>query len=106
MKLITLGNFSLAIANGSHRPAGTVGKTRKTRERLVADAGIALTSHTTLKMAVTKVCGVRKVQCGKVTELLRTTFTENSQLAHQRRLAKEERDRADTMRRHAKKGVE
>ena len=106
LKLITLGNFSLASANGSHRPARTVGKTRKTKDRLVAEAGIALTSHATLKMAVTKVCGVRKVKRGKVTDLLRTTFKENSELAHQRRLAKEERDRADTMRRHAKKGVE
>jgi hypothetical protein len=31
MKLSTLANFSLAITNGSHQPAGTIGKTMKTK---------------------------------------------------------------------------
>ncbi len=64
MKLSTLANFSLALSNGSHRPAGTLGKTKKTKARLEAPAGIAICSPEILKSAVTKLCGVRKVQPG------------------------------------------
>ncbi len=59
MRLATLANFSLALANGSHRPAGTLGKTKKMKERMAAPAGIAVTSPALLKVGVTKVCGVR-----------------------------------------------
>ncbi len=54
MKLSILANFSLALSNGSHRPAGTLGKTKKTKARLVAPAGIAICSPEILKSAVTK----------------------------------------------------
>ena len=33
-KLSTLATFSQAIANGSHRPAGTQGKCHKTKQRI------------------------------------------------------------------------
>jgi hypothetical protein len=77
MRLATLANFPLAIANGSHRPAGTLGKTKKTKERIAAPAGIAVTSPEALKLSVTKVCGVRKAKPGKVTELLRVNNARN-----------------------------
>ncbi len=71
MKLSTLANFSLAITNGSHQPAGTIGKTMKTKMRVPKPAGIAATSPEAVKCAVTKLCGTRLVNTGKVTALLR-----------------------------------
>ncbi len=67
MKLSTLANYSLAMTNGSHRPAGTLGKTQKTKNRVRIPPGIAVTSPQRLKLAVTKVCGVRRVNTRSVT---------------------------------------
>lgn len=73
MKLSTLANFSLAMTNGSHRPAGTIGKSTKTKNRKREPPGIAVTSPAKLRFAVTKICGVRRKNTGSVTQLLRDT---------------------------------
>jgi hypothetical protein len=66
MKLSTLANYSLALTNGSYRPADTLGKTVKAKGRDREPPGIAVTSPNILKIAVTKVCGVRKQKTGSV----------------------------------------
>jgi hypothetical protein len=105
MRLATLANFSLALANGSHRPAGTLGKTKKTKERMAAPAGIAVTSSALLKVSVTKVCGLRKVKPGKVTELLRVNNARNVLRADQLREASHTAEVERKARQHLKKGI-
>jgi hypothetical protein len=73
MKLSTLANFSLAMTNDSHRPAGTLGKSTKTKARTREPPGLAVTSPAILRFAVTKICGVRRKNTGTVTQLLRDT---------------------------------
>ena len=105
MKLSTLANFSLALANGSHRPAGTLGKTKKTKGRVPTPAGIAVTSPERLKIAVTKVCGVRKVKPGLVTQLLRGHNAINIMRADELRKASHLADLEKKARQHLKKGI-
>jgi hypothetical protein len=100
-----LATFSQAIANGSHRPAGTLGKCHKTKQRIRSPAGIAITAPPRLKEAVTKVCGVRRKHPGKVTALLRQTFAEHTLLADAVRKSKHEADKEKKARLHHNKGV-
>ncbi len=87
MKLGTLANYSLAVTNGSHAPAGTIGKTCKTKLRIPKPAGIAVTSPAISKTAVTALCGTRRVQPGKVTTILREKYALDSLCADERRKA-------------------
>ncbi len=87
MKLKTLANFSLAVTNGSHQPAGTIRKTNKTKLKIPQPPGIAVSSPEILKLAVTKLCGTRRVQPGKVTTLLREKYALDSLRADERRKA-------------------
>ena len=105
MKLSTLANFSLAITNGSHKPAGTIGKTKKTKLRVPKPAGIALTSPESLKLAITKVCGTQLVHTGKVTALLREKCAGDTARADARRKAHTEADLEKKARSHLRKGV-
>jgi gas vesicle protein len=105
MKLSTLANFSLAVSNGSHRPAGTLGKTKKTKARLVAPAGIAISSPAILKSAVTKLCGVRKVRPGKVTAILRADNASKTLRADKLRKASQAEELERKARQHLKKGI-
>ncbi len=105
MKLSTLVNFSLAITNGSHQPAGTIGKTIKTKTRVPKPAGIAVTSPEALKCAVTKLCGTRVVHTGKVTALLRDKCASDTLLADERRKARMVAEIARKDRQHLKKGI-
>jgi hypothetical protein len=105
MRLATLANFSLALANGSHRPAGTLGKTKKTKDRMAAPAGIAVTAPENLKLSVTKVCGVRKVKPGKVTDLLRENNARDILRADQLREISHTAEVEKKARQHMKKGI-
>ena len=105
MKLGTLANFSLAVTNGSHQPAGTIGKTCKTKLRIPKPAGIAVTSPVILKLAVTKLCGTRRCQPGQVTTLLRDKYALDSLHADDRRKAKMQADVDKKARAHLKKGI-
>ncbi len=105
MKLSTLANLSLAITNGSHQPAGTIGKTNKTKMRVPKPAGIAVTSPDVLKDAVTKLCGTRVVNTGKVTMLLRAKCALDILLADERRKARMIANLAKKARQHLKKGI-
>ena len=106
MKLSTLANFSLAMTNGSHRPAGTLGKTKKTKNRERIPPGIAVTSPQRLKLAVTKVCGVRRVNTGIVTQLMRDTNAQLIQDGDEHRKAKHKADLEQKARLQFKKGVQ
>jgi hypothetical protein len=105
MKLSTLANFSLAITNGSHQPAGTIGKTMKTKLRVPKPAGIAVTSPDTLKYAVTKLCGTRRRKTGAVTILLRDKCARDTLMADDRRKARMKADLDKKARAHLKKGI-
>ena len=105
MKLSTLANYSLAITNGSHQQAGTIGKTAKTKLHIPKQAGIGISSPTVLKKAVTKVCGVRRVLPGSVTALLRNKYATDTALADERRQAHAIAEQERKARGHIKKGV-
>jgi hypothetical protein len=105
MKLSTLANFSLAITNGSHQPAGTIGKTMKTKQRVPKPAGIAVTSPDTLKYAITKLCGTRRRKTGAVTILLREKCAHDTVLADDRRKARMKAELEKKARAHLKKGI-
>jgi hypothetical protein len=51
MKLPTLANYSLALTNGSHQFAGTIGKCTKMKLRVPRPAGIAVSSPSVLKLS-------------------------------------------------------
>jgi hypothetical protein len=103
MKLSTLANYSLAITNGSHQQPGTIGKTAKTKLHVPKQAGIGISSPTVLKMAVTKVCGVRRVLPGSVTALLRNKYETDTALADARRQAHAIAEQERKARGHLKK---
>lgn len=106
MKLSTLANYSLAMTNGSHRPAGTLGKTNKTKARTREPPGIAVTSPPMLKLAVTKLCGVRKHRTGLVTLLMREDNARLIVLADIRRKARHQAELAQKARTQQKKGIQ
>jgi hypothetical protein len=53
----TLATFSLAMTNGSHQPAGTLGRSTKRKNRNREPPCTAVTSPAVLRFAVTKICG-------------------------------------------------
>ncbi len=106
MRLATLANFSLSMTNGSHRPAGTLGKTLKTQNKERAPPGIALTSPLQLQMAVTKVCGVRLINTGSVTKMMRETNANLMVLGDNRRKAKHKADMEQKAKLQFNKGVQ
>jgi hypothetical protein len=105
MKLSTLANYSLAITNGSRQPAGTIGKTAKTKLHVPKPAGIGVSSPAVLKMAVTKVCGVRRVLPSAVTALLRNKYATDTALADARRQAHAIAELERKATGHLKKGI-
>ncbi len=104
MKLSTLVNYSLEITNGSHHAAGTIGKSTKTKLR-IPQPGIAVSSPSVLKKAVTNLCGVRRVLPGSVTALLRGKYAEDSLDADTRRQNHNQAEREKKARGHLKKGI-
>ena len=66
---------------------------------------VAVTSPETLKTAVTKVCGVRQVQPGVVTQLLRGQSATNIMRADELRKASHLADLEKEARQHLKKGI-
>jgi hypothetical protein len=73
--------------------------------RIPTPAGIAVISPDVLKIAVTKVCGVRRVRPGVVTELLRENNTTNVIRADTLRKASHLADLEKKARQHLKKGI-
>jgi hypothetical protein len=93
MHLATLAKFSLSVCNGSHRMAGPKGKQTKTKDRIVQEAGIAITSDPRLKAAVTRLCAVRRVRPGGIVLLLDAVYERDKLLASELRFANEEKEK-------------
>ncbi len=106
MRLTTLANFSLAMTNGSHRPAGTLGKSNKTKSRQRQPPGIAHTSPIAFQMAVTKVCGVRRKNTGSVTQMMRATNASLAEQGDRRRKEKHKEDLIQRAKKQFNKGVQ
>ncbi len=82
-----------------------MGKTLKTKDRAAKPAGIAVTSPQQLQLAVTKVCGTRRVKPGTVTALLREKCALDTLNADERQNARMQADLDKKARAHMKKGI-
>jgi hypothetical protein len=105
LSLRTLAAFSLSMSNGSHRPAECKGKQKRTENKDTRQCGVALTAASDLQKAITNLCGVRKVNIGKVTAKLDAIFLTNSARADARRETKRKEEEEAEMRKIHKKGV-
>ena len=105
ISLRTLAAFSLSMCNGSHRPAESKGKQKRTENKETRQCGSALSAEPFLKTAVTKLCSVKKINVGKVTAKLDAIFITNSTRADARRESKKAEEIAAETRRLQKKGV-
>ena len=103
--LRTLASFSLSMCNGSHRPAESQGKQKRTEHKQTRQCGSALSAESELQVVVTKLCSVKKVKVGKVTAKLDAIFTTNTTRADARRAKKKEDEIAAETRRIQKKGI-
>jgi Asp-tRNA(Asn)/Glu-tRNA(Gln) amidotransferase C subunit len=93
------------MCNGSHRPAESKGKQKRTEDKETRQCGSALSAEPELKKAVTKLCSVKKINVGKVTARLDAIFVTNSTRADERRESKKAEEMAKETRRMQKKGV-
>jgi hypothetical protein len=82
------------------------GKTNKTKGRDRELPGIAVTSPSILKFAVTKVCRVRKRRTGSVTRIMREANANVIKLANTRRKAKHKADLEQKARTQLNKGIQ
>ena len=105
MSLRTLASFGLSMCNGSHRPAEAQGKQERTKSKTIRGCGSALTAHTLLQRAVTKLCSVKKVNVGRVTATLDAIFVTNSERADVRRETKRLQEEEEATRKIAKRGI-
>jgi hypothetical protein len=93
------------MCNGSHRPAESKGKQRRTENKEIRQCGSALSTAPELQSVVTTLCSVKKVNVGKVTAKLDAIFVTNVTRAAERRENKKEEEIAAETRRIQKKGV-
>jgi hypothetical protein len=105
MALRTLAAFSLAMANGSHRAPGTSGKQKRTTHVSICNGGAAFTAAPELRIAVTKLCGVRRVKPGSITSLLDEIHESRTEQSFERREAKRLERIEEQKRKDATKGV-
>jgi hypothetical protein len=66
-----------SLVNGTHRPARIYGTEKDKHGNNLHEAGIAVTAHPNLKIAVNAVCSVRRKKVGVVTRLVRTAQDED-----------------------------
>ena len=114
MKLSNLAQFSLAMCNGSHRLAGPTGRQNRTKNRIVEEAGMALTCDPRLTAVVTKLCSMRRSKYGRtkaglkpgsISALLANHYESDKAKANERRLAKEAEEKAKMAQKHLNKAV-
>jgi hypothetical protein len=105
MNLATLARFSLSVCNGSHRMAEPKGKQIKTRNRIVQEAGIAITSDPRLQAVVTRLCAMRRRKPGGVVVLLKDVYKRDQLLSKELRLANEEKEKARMAKKHLNKAI-
>ena len=105
MNLATLARFSLSVCNGSHRMADPKGKQNKTRNRIVQEAGIAITSDPRVQAVVTRLCAVRRRKPGGVVVLLKDVYKRDQLLSKELRLANEDKEKARMAQKHLNKAI-
>ena len=105
MTLRNLAAFSLAMANGSHRAPGTTGKQERTAHVSVFNGGAAFTAGPDVRIAVTKLCGVRRIKTGSITRLLDEIHVSKKEQSLLRREAKRLEGIEEQKRKDATKGV-
>jgi hypothetical protein len=93
------------MCNGSHRPAQSKGKQKRTESKERRKCGSALSAAPELKVVVTNLCSVKKIKIGAVTAKLDAIFVMNSTRADERRVTKKAEEMAAETRRMQKKGV-
>jgi hypothetical protein len=71
LSLRNLSHLTHSIVNGTHRCAETFGNKNAADDDPSRVAGIALTAHPALRIAVNRVCSVRRKTLGTVTRLYR-----------------------------------
>ena len=94
LTLYNLSNLSHSMVNGTHRPEHIFGRTSVKNGMNMKSAGIALTAHPALRLAVNKLCSVRTRKVGNVTRLVREAYKEavKAKDANRKRKAKEDFD--------------
>jgi len=104
--LRTLATFSLAMCTGSHRPAESGGKQRRTQGQGRRECGSAFRATPALQTTITMLCSVRKVNVGKVTarldEIFATNLARQGERREQKRLNEEEAEKRKMQRKGAK----
>lgn len=104
LSLRTLASFSLSMCSGSHRPAESTGKQKRTENKDIRQCGVALSAAPELQIAITKLCSVRKVNIGKVTDKLDQIFVTNAARADARRETKRKEEEEAETRKIRRKG--
>ncbi len=91
LSLRNLSHLTHSLVNGTHRCGDTFGRRDKAVPVTTRLAGIALTAHPQLKVAVNTLCSVRRKSLGLVTRLYRTAqqLDKAAQVAHRKEKAVE-----------------
>ena len=105
LSLRNLAWLSHSLVNGTHRPASTFGKSKDRDGNLNREAGIALTAHPDLKVAVNTVCSVRRKKTGVVTVLVRQGQVEDKEEQNSTRKRKAEEKYQNNLRLKAVKAA-
>jgi hypothetical protein len=79
LSLRNLAWLSHSLVNGTHRPASSFEKIKDRNGNQKREAGIALTAHPLLKIAVNTVCSVRRQNTGLVTIMVREGQVEDKE---------------------------
>ena len=105
MDLATLARFSLSVCNGSHRIGAPKGKQKQTKNRIVEEAGIAITSDLRLKAVITTLCAVRSRKPGGIVVLLGNVYNRDKLLSKELRLQHQETEKAKMAKKHLNKAI-
>jgi hypothetical protein len=92
------------MCSGSHRPAESTGKQKRTENKDIRQCGVALSAAPELQIAITKLCSERKVNIGKVTDKLDRIFVTNSARADAKRETKRKEEEEAETRKIRRKG--
>ena len=105
LSLRNLAWLSHSLVNGTHRPASSFGKIKDRNGNQTREAGIALTAHPRLKIAVNTVCSVRRLKTGLVTIMVREGQVEDKEEQDSTRKQKAEEKHQNNLRLKAVKAA-
>jgi hypothetical protein len=81
------------------------GKQNKTRNRIVQEAGVAITSDPRVQAVVTRLCAARRIKPGGVFVLLKAVYKRDQLLSKELRLANEDKEKARMAQKHLNKAI-